>query len=244
MAAAKTAEDTGAGAVGVVNTAEGPTKAQRTVTRAIPCAKPQGLAFDGSNLWCVDLNGTPTARRFGLQSSAQTATMAIPEVPVHDIGRDIAANQLLIAGADGWLWRARLGAPAAQLVQLGFTTGVSFGGDSEVLTVEGGLVVRRNSSTFGVQTTANLSGSSCTRLAFAYNDYYRICGVTGSGNSQAHRVQIFNADSAPTAIFKREITAPLFASAEAGFEVRTTTLWIIGGGSGTDLNKLVEYTLK
>ena len=184
------------------------------------------------------------AKRFSLYNANPSATLIMPNVNIKDIGRDISSSQLMVADTTGWVWRVKSSSPQQQkVVNVGSVFGVAFGADSQILVVEGNQVTHRNATSLGKESSASVPNSYCTMLAYAYSQFYRHCGVQGSGSSQYHRVQLFS-DTAPNATFVRELPASLFATGQGGMEVHTTTLWIIGTGSGTDKGFMVEFLLK
>ncbi len=219
-----------------------PTTAQRQYVRGIPCGSPQGLAYSNGYLWCADAYGNK-ARRFTASSASETATATLPSSGIIDIGRSSQSNYLVVAGGDGNLWLAGPGLTPYKVKAVSSLSGVSYLG-GQIMTSENNTLTRRNPSNFSALSSSTMSNAACKRLAVGGSMVYRLCGVSGSGTGMTHRVQIYDAATQPTAVFRRELAAPVWASSDGGIEVNNTIMWIIGTGSGTDVNKMVQLKLQ
>ena len=222
-------------------TAGTPIGLQYKSSRSIPCQSPVALAWDGSDLWCADGNGG-VARRFSASGSNQTATAKLPSGAIIDMGPSGVANRLNVAATDGKIWRLQYGYSAQQLSYIGSLQGLSYDPQSaQILTVDNNnLLSRRNTSSLATSSVTPFTDSGCARLAWSNHFIFRWCGTT---DANTHRVRLYDANSSPKVLMKRELAANLNASGNGGLEVNGATLWLVGSGTGSGANRLFQYLI-
>jgi len=209
-----------------------------------PGDEPVGLAFDGIWLWCGDIGDHLVYKLEPADGKILDSAELPDEGELVDLA--YAYGEILALMDNRRLFRLSVFAPAVEVATLDSAEGISFDGQTYLLSKESSVLKRRKLSNFATFMASSIT-SNCDFLAANGSLVYRHCGVTGSPGNYVHVVELHDAVNASSASLEGSIEFTLDSGLATGIEVASfdgkLTMWVVGRGYGQQSRHVTAFLL-